>query len=388
VGRGRTSGVRRSGLVRLALAALCPAAALAVPSHHSAAAEPTGGDGTWVDITPPGLLHEMSADPDKQYGFQTLRVAPSDPRVVYLGTTAQGIWRTTDGGVTWEKRNRWRPGDPGNCGDDRRHFLDSGRQAGLVVDPFDADIVWTTNLYGCNQGVFKSTDGGATWVQMLPESIRQRNGGNVSNLAIDPTDADHLLAGSRAAWNDGAVGFLETVDGGVSWIVHDNHPEFDQNNVFFIDSTTWLVGVLYNGFYRTEDAGQTWMKVSDVELSHGVATLVRVPNGTLYVSGSHNLQRSTDNGLSWESVAPNSPDEYMAVVHDGNYLITCPSNTGNNTADPDPPYYRSPVDDGLTWTPWPEPGILPNGPAMMDFDPIRRILYSANWAVGVFKLQL
>lgn len=349
--------------------------------------ESADAEARWEEITPPGLLLEILADADKQYGFQTIRVAPSDPRVVYLGTTQQGVWRTSDGGMTWEKRNGVREGDPGNCTDDE-HFLDTGRQAGMVIDPTNADVVWTTNLYGCNQGVFKSTDGGATWTQMLPESIRQINGGNVSNLAIDESDPDHLLAGSRTAWHDGRVGFLETTDGGMTWTIHDNNPSLEENNVFFIDSTTWLIGVLYDGFYRTTDSGQTWSKVSDVELAHGVATLIRVPNGTLYVSGSHNLQRSTDDGVTWQTVAPTSPDEYMGIVHDGEYLYASPSNTGHNTVDPDPPYYRSRIDDGLTWTAWTEPGVLENGPAMMAFDPTRRILYSANWAAGVFRLQL
>ena len=146
--------------------------------------------------------------------------------------------------------------------------------------------------------------------------------------------------------------------------------------------------MLYDGFYRTANNGQTWTKVSNVELAHGVATLIRVPNGTLYVSGSHYLQRSTDNGLSWQSVAAYSQDEYMAVVHDGTIFVHVPSNTGTNSVSPDPPYYRSPISDGINWIAWPQPGILVNGPAMMELDPVRRILYSANWAAGVYKIQL
>ena len=151
---------------------------------------PTSGNDSWVNISPP--VQENPADP---FGFQTIRVAPSDPRVVYVGTSAQGFWRTLDGGETWEKRNRWHPGD--NCdGHGRVHFLDTGRQAGMVVDHTNHDIVWTTNLYGCRQGVFKSTDGGATWKQMLNHEIEFQINNNISNLAIDPSDPQHVLAGS------------------------------------------------------------------------------------------------------------------------------------------------------------------------------------------------
>jgi len=77
------------------------------------------------------------------------------------------------------------------------------------------------------------------------------------------------------------------------------------------------------------------------------------------------------------------------VIGDGTQLWAQPASTGNNTADPDPPYYTSPETDGHTWTPYrPDLPFPENGPLAFAFDAANKIVYSSNWLAGVWRYKV
>jgi len=127
-----------------------------------------------------------------------------------------GVYRSTDWGASWEHMG----------------LTDSQRIGRILVDPEDPNVVWVAALgalYSPNEerGVFRSTDGGQTWVKNL--YINDRTG--AVDLVMDPTDPNTLYAAmwerDRRAWNfveagEGS-GIWKTTDGGQSWVpIHGN----------------------------------------------------------------------------------------------------------------------------------------------------------------------
>ena len=249
--------------------------------------------------------------------------------------------------------------------------------------------MYTTNGYGSDQGLYKSVDGGVNWTEMLG-TTRTQTTGDVYSIQIDPNDHQHLLVGFHSDWPSGTPGVIESKNGGASWIVHPPQPSWGHGHyVFFITSTTWLIATQDDGFWRTTNSGQSWNKVADQSMSHGGDSLYRGADGALYTGASQTLLRSTNDGESWTEVGFHSSDGYYAVIGDGTNLWSQPANTGFATANPQPPYYTSPVSDGTTWSPYHANETFPeNGPMSMAFDPANGIIYSSNWRAGVWRLKI
>src|ERR1035438_5023437 len=147
-------------------------------------------------------------------------VAPSSPSVVWVGTGeadnrqssswGDGVYKSVNGGLTWTKMG-----------------LEETRHIGkIVVDPADPNVVWIAaagHLWGSNaeRGVYKTTDGGATWKKVL---YRDENTGAI-DLAMDPRDHNVVFAAmyqrQRKGWgfNGGGPGsgIYRTTDGGDTW---------------------------------------------------------------------------------------------------------------------------------------------------------------------------
>src|SRR5579862_8801476 len=141
------------------------------------------GGGIWQTQNA-GRTWKPIFDAEHVASIGAIAVAPSDPRIIYVGSgeadmrsdiqQGNGMYKSTDAGKTWTHIG-----------------LDDTRQIGKVlVDPKDPDVVYVAALghqYGPNEqrGVFKSTDGGKTWSKVL---YKDPNTGAI-DLAMDPTDS-------------------------------------------------------------------------------------------------------------------------------------------------------------------------------------------------------
>jgi len=238
-------------------------------------------------------------------------VVESDPRIVYVGAAAGGIFKTVNAGVTWEPifDDQANPsigdialapsnpailyvgtGEPNNrqsssWGNGVYKSLDAGKtwtHLGLkethhigrvVVHPTDPNIVYVAamgDLWGPNKerGVYRSTDGGATWTQSL--TINEDTG--VSDIAIDPQSPNILYAAAYErrrtvfGYNGGGPhsGLYRTIDGGAHWTkLTKGLPSTGDVGRCALDIYRKNTNVVYalvehltlGGIYRSEDKG-------------------------------------------------------------------------------------------------------------------------------------
>jgi photosystem II stability/assembly factor-like uncharacterized protein len=161
----------------------------------------TDGGNTWRVV----FQQPQPFEPGNPIGIRTIAYAPSDPNIVYAGTRrspgrpstditneAFGIYKSSDGGETWVEVN----GGLENL---------SKNINAIVVHPKDPDIAYAATP---DQGVLKTTDGGKSW-HLINNGLMSLD---VESLAIDPKDPEIIYAGL----GEGA-GIYKTTNGGEVW---------------------------------------------------------------------------------------------------------------------------------------------------------------------------
>ena len=220
------------------------------------------GDGVYKSIDGGRTWTNMGLEDSQHIGM--IAVDPRDSRVVYVAAQGplwspggdRGLYKTTDGGATWAKA------------------LEISEDTGVSevhMDPRNPDVlyaaayqrrrhVWTQINGGPESAVYKSTDAGASWTKLtrgLPGADMGRIG-----LAISPANPDVVYAIIEAAL--GQDGFFRSADGGQNWEkrsgYHAHSPQYYQE--IFADPHD--VDRVYSMDVRmkvTEDGGKTWTDV-------------------------------------------------------------------------------------------------------------------------------
>ena len=241
----------------------------------------------------------------------------SDPNIIYVGAATGGVWKSTNGGLTW------------------RAIFDKQPTAAIgAVAIFQANpsVVWVgtgegnpRNSAGVGNGIYKSLDAGETWTHMglkLSERIHR--------IIIDPRDHNVVYAGVLGPmWSDGTErGVYKTTDGGKTWkrILYSNEKSgcadlvMDPGNPNKLFAALWEYrrspwffksGGQGSGLYVTYDGGDSWKQAGDKdglpsgELGRiGVAFAKNNPDivYALVEAKKNALLRSNDGGRSWRTV--------------------------------------------------------------------------------------
>ncbi len=319
------------------------------------------GGGVWKSDNA-GRTWEPVFDGQPIASIGAIAVAPSDPRVLYVGSGeadmrsdishGNGMYRSSDGGRTWTHIG-----------------LEDTRQIGrIVVDPRDANRVYVAALghgYGPNpeRGVFRSTDGGRTWSRVL---FRDDDTGAI-DLALDPANPRTILAAlwqtRRPPWNTyppsngPGSGLYRSDDGGDTWkAIAGGFPSEKLGRVGLAIAPSdarrvyALVDAKQGGLYASEDGGATWKRASaDRRIWErgwyfgGVSVDPKDPN-TVYACNT-SMYRSTDGGRTFLPVkgAPGG-DDYHELRID-------PSDPRRMIVGSDQGAVVT-VDGGKTWSSW------------------------------------
>ncbi len=193
---------------------------------------------------------------------------PSKPNTFLMGTTGGGVWRTDDGGTSWN-----------NITDG---FLPVGSIGSIRVSLSDPNVMYVgtgsadpRGNVSIGKGMYKSTDGGKTW-----ESNGLEKGGQIGKIEIHPKNSDVVFAAvlGNPFGPNAERGVYRTLDGGKSWknVLFVNEKTgamdvaMDPNNPRIIYAAFWQVqrkpwtiidGNEDGGVWQSKDGGDTWKKV-------------------------------------------------------------------------------------------------------------------------------
>jgi photosystem II stability/assembly factor-like uncharacterized protein len=293
------------------------------------------GGGVWK-TTNTGRTWEPIFDAEPIASVGAIAVAPSNPNVIYVGTGeadmrsdisyGDGMYKSSDAGKTWTHIG----------------LADTRQIGAILVDPHDANLVYVAALghaYGPNaeRGVFRSTDGGATWKKVL---FKDENTGAIA-LAFDPQNSKTIYAAlwqtRRPPWNvyppsnGPGSGLYKTTDGGDTWTQLTNGlpteglgrigvavAPTDPNRVYAI------VDAKQGGLYRSDDAGATWKLADNEERIWGrgwyfCGIAVDPKNADVVYVTNTSTYRSTDGGKSFIAIkgAPGGDDYHILWIEPG-----------------------------------------------------------------------
>ncbi|HSM62121.1 MAG TPA: hypothetical protein VK849_15040, partial [Longimicrobiales bacterium] len=268
-----------------------------------------------------GLTWDPVFDDQPALGIGAVAVFQPNPAIVWVGTgegnprnsagVGRGLFKSIDGGETWSL--------VGLEGSERIHRI--------VTHPTDPDVAWVAALGpawsdGEERGVFRTRDGGATWERVLFGNPRT----GAADLVMDPSNPDKLFAAMwefrRDPWfftsGGPGSGLFVTHDGGDTWDrieAEDGLPEGELGRIGIAVSASSpdvvyaLVEAAKSALVRSDDGGRTWRTISDRD---GIAPRpfyyadIRVdPKNENRIYSLHSaIQVSEDQGRTWRTVVP------------------------------------------------------------------------------------
>jgi photosystem II stability/assembly factor-like uncharacterized protein len=258
--------------------------AMPTPTLDAARADVTFFDGglpagTWTNVTSnlAGLMSECGNLPHVS--------ARPDMDMLIAGVAQQGLWATTNGGVSWSR-----------LGTGAGSAMITNRTSWILYDPTNANVFWESGIYN-GAGVYRTDNGGSTFRAL---GMVAHN----DSISVDFTDPMRrtLLAGGHEM----ARTVYRSTDGGGTWSnIGTNLPANAGTctQPYVLNAQTYLVGCFDYGspgsIVRTTDGGTNWTLVYTSPVSPTQPLVAS--DGAIYWArnGNQGLVKSTDRGANW-----------------------------------------------------------------------------------------
>ena len=287
----------------------------------------------------------MSDGQFKTGSVGAIAVADSDPNVVYAGmgeacvrgnaTHGDGVYKSVDAGRTWK-----------NVG-----LQDSYHIGAVRIHPKNPDIVYVAavgHLWGPNEmrGVYRTTDGGATWKQVLKRS----NMAGAVDLAMDPSNPRVIYASfweiSRKPWRMDSggpgSGLFKSTDGGDTWNEISRAPGLPKGVLGRIGVTVspanpervWaLIEATDGGLFRSDNGGRNWTRVNEQNILRQRAwyyahIFADTQNADTVYALNVGFHKSIDGGRTFTNIQPPHGDNHDLWIAPDNPQRMIQSNDG------------------------------------------------------------
>jgi len=316
----------------------------------------SSGGGVWK-TTDAGLTWRNVSDGFFDVGaIGAIAVAPSDPKVIYVGTgeasirgqttsPGDGIYRSRDAGRTWAHIG----------------LADTLHIAAIVVDPGNPEVVYVAAqgnpwVPSPDRGVYRTRDGGRTWSRVLYANPTT----GAHDLSIDPTNPQILYAAlwdhQRLPWNirsgGPGSGLWKSTDGGDTWHrLRQGLPDLMGNTGVAVSPADphrvyAMIEAVHGGVFRSNDAGRTWQRCnSDAGIRDRAWYYTRIyadpqKKDTVYVLAS-SMVRSTDGGITFRDVRTPHGDNHDLWIDPRNDRVMVEGNDGGGSVT---------LDGGQSWS--------------------------------------
>lgn len=264
--------------------------------------------------------------PDNVGGrIRPLVVHPTNANTIWVGSVGGGIWKTTNAGTSWTKANDFLPSlCIGSMVIDKTN--PNVLYAGTGESYFDTEFGENNKSAIMGAGIYKTTDGGATWATL--EATKNADFNCVSRLSMSPTDPQTLLASTN-------TGIFRTSDGGTTWTKVYNGKVYDVD-FHPTDGNRVVAGLpAVPGVVTSSDGGATWTPSTGITTNVRCETIwSRAVTGNVYAAvcngGLIRVWKSTNFGQTWTlrttGSAPSNYDAYNCAVwvdptNDNNVIV-------------------------------------------------------------------
>lgn len=271
-----------------------------------------------AENTPYGKMAWRSVGPAVAGGrVASVAGTASNPKLYYIGSAGGGVWKTANGGETWEPVFEKQ---------------DVSAIGAVTIDPTDENVVWAgtgeanpRNDVSYGDGIYKTTDGGKTWKNMGLAQTR-----HISRIAVDPKNPNHVVVAAQGdVFKDSPDrGVYVTNDGGNTWqqtlyvgpqsgasdlAMASDHPNIVYAGIWQFQRVPWTFtsGGTEDGLYKSVDGGLTWNKLTGHGLPEGMTGrigLAIAPSNSnrvyaLIEAKDGILWRTDDGGTTWTMVS-------------------------------------------------------------------------------------
>lgn len=284
--------------------------------------------------------------------FHSLAIDPMNEKIIYVGTESNGIFKTSDGGSTWIRLRKGL-----KCTAQQNVYP---QIFDITIDPANTQTLYASTVNGpgpegdptylsASGGIYKSTDGGVTWVRKQTEFSNTYT----TYVLVDPNNSKRLFAGISGVRSSFPKtkdvfftgGLLMSEDGGDSWhpLQLPKNPSGLDSNTFStmrivssaLQSIVYATGEIHKtdvgspsaGLLRSSDKGATWLAINpqgktikDFDAFEGNGNIIYAND-----SETRKLYKSSDGGSTWSllsggsnsfgpiRIAPNSPQTVFYV---------------------------------------------------------------------------
>jgi hypothetical protein len=343
----------------------------------------TSSVGVWQNVTPSDCPLQSAAG--AWSGVMFVVVDPVRPSDAYFHCDSRGVWKSTDYGATWNKASTGTNSNMlatgrawGGAIDPNPNRNPSTPPTLYVTEGYGSLGLWKSTDGGVNwadtwiNNIF-STDGAT--------NIYSDVGRDVCFVMFpDPNNSNLMLSTPHSYWGTGGNnGIFKSTDAGATWnfvkvpFAFSAHGDVLQA----LDAKTWIVSDGYPSvLLRTADGGLTWNKASDL----GICPLRICKVGNAIYSMGGGVYKSTDTGATWKQLT--GTWKTTTVIATATTLYTTNADANDGTAG----FRHALLSNDNSWTNDPSPQGMRGGFDMnVTFDGKNYILLGGMWETGIWR---